>query len=290
MLTELYCTVDDFCKLIAEELGKKYLLGSEKSNNHSKFKLSEIVTIAVYYHYSGYKNFKSYYQKHVQVYLKKDFPSIPSYSRMIELKQEAMWVFALFAKALSASCTGISIIDSTALEVCNNRRIWKNKVFKGLAQRGKTSVKWFFGFKLHVTINDRGEIISFFITPGNVADGSCTVLEKITEKLWGKLIADMGYIGKTQELYQRGIQIIHRLRSNMRNKLISLFDKFLLRQRGIVETVFELLKDDFDLEHSRHRSIPAFFTNIFSVIIAYAFRPKKPFVNLEKFVIAKQLC
>ena len=100
----------------------------------------------------------------------------------------------------------------------------------------------------------------------------------------------MGYIGKTQELYQRGIQIIHRLRSNMKNKLISLFDKFLLRQCGIVETVFELLKDDFDLEHSRHRSIPSFFTNIFSVIIAYAFRPKKPFVNLEKFVIAKQLC
>ncbi len=281
MLTQLYCTIDDFCKMLEAELGKKRLLGSEKSKNHSKITISEIATIALFYHYSGYKNFKSYYINHVKIHLTKEFPKAPSYSRMVELKQDIFWILALLAKAFAGSCTGISIIDSTSLEVCHNRRIYRHKIFKGLADRGKTSVKWFFGFKLHITINHLGEIISFFITPGNVSDGNKDVLEKITKDIFGKLIADKGYVGHFQDLYERGITIIHGIRSNMKNQLVSLFDKFLMHQRGIIETVFGLLKEDFNLEHSRHRSIAGFFVNIFTVLVAYAFRPKKPAINLN---------
>ena len=282
MLTQLYCTIDDFCKLLEQELGTKRLLGSQKSKNQSKFTLSEIATVAIYYHYSGYKNFKIYYEKEIKIHLKNEFPNAPSYSRIVELKQTIFWFLALFSKAVSASCTGISIIDSTSLEVCNSKRIYRHKTFKNIAERGKTSVKWFFGFKVHMIINHLGEIISYFVTPGNVSDGNKDVLEKIMENIFGKVIADKGYVGKFKDFYKRGITIIHGLRSNMKNQLISLFDKLLLRQRNIIETVFGILKEDFNLEHSRHRSLSGFFINIFTTIAAYAFRPKKPALKMVK--------
>ena len=93
-----------------------------------------------------------------------------------------------------AECTGVSFIDSFSLNVCHNRRIYSHKVFKGIAQRGKTSVGWFYGFKLHIIINHGGEIISFYITSGNVADNNEKVLKKLTQKLFGKLYGDKGYI------------------------------------------------------------------------------------------------
>lgn len=282
MLTQLYCTIDDFCKLLEQELGTKRLLGSQKSKNQSKFTLSEIATVAIYYHYSGYKNFKFYYEKEIKIHLKNEFPHAPSYSRIVELKQTIFWFLALFSKAVSASCTGISILDSTSLEVCHPKRIYRHKTFKGFADRGKTSVKWFFGFKVHMIINHLGEIISYFVTPGNVADGNKDVLEKIMENIFGKVIADKGYVGKFKDFYNRGISIINGLRSNMKNQLISLFDKLLLRQRGIIETVFGILKEDFNLEHSRHRSLSGFFINVFTTIAAYAFRPKKPALKMIK--------
>jgi hypothetical protein len=281
MLTELYCIIDDFGKLLEKNLGEKKLLGSTKTRNIMTITLSEVATIALFYHYSGYKNFKSYYEKHVKVYLKNEFPNAPSYSRMVELKQDIFWFLALFVQALVASCTGISIIDSTSLEVCHSNRRYRHKTFKGLAQLGRTSVKWFFGFKLHTVINHLGQIISFYITSGNVADNDKDVLQKLTQNVYGKLVADKGYLGRFQDLYERGITLIHGIKSNMKNKLMPLFDKFLLRQRGIIETVFGILKADFDLEHSRHRSVKGFFINIFTALAAYAIRPEKPSINLK---------
>lgn len=285
MLTELYCIIDDFGKLLEKDLGEKKLLGSTKTKNIMTTTLSEIATITLFYHYSGYKNFKSYYEKHVKIYLKNEFPNAPSYSRMIELRQDIFWFLALFVQALAARCTGISIVDSTSLEVCLSSRRYRHKTFKGLAQSGKTSVKWFFGFKLHTIINHLGQIISFYITPGNVADNDKDVLQKLTQDIYGKLVADKGYLGRFQDLYERGITLIHGIRSNMKNKLMPLFDKFLLRQRGIIETVFGILKSDFDLEHSRHRSVKGFFIHIFTALAAYAIRPEKPSIDLNKALL-----
>lgn len=281
MLIQLYCTIDDFCKFLKKELNQKYLLGSIKAKNHSKIELSEVATIAIYYHYSGYKNFKTYYLKDIKIRLRSCFPNAPSYSRIVELKQEIFWFLALFQKVTSGSCTGISIIDSTSLAVCNVKRIYRHKTFKTIAGRGKTSVKWFFGFKLHTVINHLGEIISCYITPGNVFDGNKEVVNKVTENMFGKLLADKGYIGRFKDLYDRGITLIHGIRKNMKNKLISLFDKSLLRKRSIIETVFGLLKSDFNLEHTRHRSITAFFCNTLTALTAYNFRTKKPSICLK---------
>ena len=127
--------------MLEQELGKKRLLGGEKSKNQSKFTLSEIAAVAIFYNYSRYKNFKFYYEKEIKIHLRNEFPHAPSYSRIVELKQTIFWFLALFSKAVSASCTGISILGSTSLEVCNLKRIYRHKTFKNIAGKGKTSVK-----------------------------------------------------------------------------------------------------------------------------------------------------
>ena len=285
MLIELYCKIDDFGKFIQEGLGETKLLGSSKTRNVMKSTLSETATITLFYYYSGYKTFKSYYLNFVKIYLKKEFPNAPSYSRMVELKQDIFWFLALFIQSLAAPCTGISIIDSTSLEVCKVQRRYRHKTLKGLVKSGKTSMKWFFGFKLHMIINHLGQIVSFYITPGNIADNNKNVLNKLTQNICGKLVADRGYLGRFQDLYERGITLIHGVRSKMKNKLMPVFDKFLLRKRGIIETVFGILKSDFNLEHSRHRSVKGFFVHIFSALAAYALKPEKPYIDLNNALL-----
>ena len=66
--------------------------------------------------------------------------------------------------------TGISFIDSTPIRVCKNKRIKRNKVFVGLTQVGKSTMGYFFGVKLHIVINDKGELLNFVISPGNIDD------------------------------------------------------------------------------------------------------------------------
>ncbi len=88
--------------------------------------------------------------------------------------------------------TGIAFIDSTSIDVCHNKRIRRNKVFKGLAKSGKTTAGWFYGFKLHLIINELGEILSFQLTPGNASDTS--LVEILSKGIVGKLFGDKGYI------------------------------------------------------------------------------------------------
>lgn len=237
-----------------------------------KLSLSEIMTILIYWHLSGYKNFKAYYTKEVLVHLTQEFPNLVSYSRFIELIPYALLPLFVFAKCISAECNGKSFIDSTKLEVCRNQRISSHRVFKKLAQRGKTSVGWFFGFKLHLVTDEFGNIIDFTLTTGNAADNNQNVIDSIMQKISGILVGDRGYIGLFNYLFTQGIKLLHRLRANMKNKLISLEEKTLLRRRGsIIETTIGILKNHLSLEHTRHRSPINFLCHIFSCLISFVF-------------------
>ena len=277
MLVNIFCEMDDFCKLLAKETGVNFLGVDHKRGRKSKLTWSEILTIIVYYQYSGYKTFKHYYIKHVKKNLQNDFNSLVSYNRFVELMQHAVIPLMLYFKLTGrGKCTGISIIDSMKLCVCHIKRCYSHKVFKDLAAKGYSSTGWFFGFKIHFIINNYGEIIDIYLTPGNVADNNAHLIDKITKNIFGKLIGDKGYIGLFKQLFEKGIQLIHKLRSNMQNKLMSNFDRWLLKNRGTIESVGNILKNTFNLEHSRHRSFANFVTNIFSSLIAYNFKPKKP--------------
>jgi len=232
----------------------------------------------VHFHQSHYRNFKHYYKDYVCTQLNKDFPHLVSYNRFVELMSEVNVPLVALLVSLLADPTTANYIDSTKLVVCHNRRISRNKVFKGLAARGKSSMGWFFGFKLHIIVNEVGELVSFFVTPGNTADNNIEVVRELAKRMRGKLFADRGYISKDlfAKLWEQGVHLVTGIKRNMKNRLLPLIDKLMLRGRTIIETINDQLKNQEQIEHSRHRSPLNFGSNLLSGLIAYQLQPKKP--------------
>lgn len=281
-ITEIFCIVDEFCKEY-EEVIEKHLLGN-KSKRPFTMSQSEIITIMIVFQLSGFRTFKHFYQFYVQKHMTNEFPKTVSYNRFTELMQQHIMPLTLFLKTCClGKCTGISFIDSTPIRVCKNKRISRNKVFKGIATTGKSTMGWFHGFKLHIIINDQGEILNFTITQANVDDRQPLKNKRFIDKIFGKLFADKGYIGKdlAQLLFVDGIQLFTQIKNNMKNSLMSISDKILLRKRSVIETVNDELKNICQVEHSRHRSFTNFLTNLISGLIAYSFLPKKPSIKFQ---------
>jgi hypothetical protein len=254
--------------------------GSKKRLRDGQLSLSEMITIIIYFHQSHYRDFKSYYIEHVCKQLRSEFPNLVTYERFVARMPTVLGPLSAYLKSLYGKCSGISFIDSTTLAVCDNHRIHNNKVFEGVAERGKGSMGWFYGLKLHLVVNDRGEILSCQLTAGNVDDRKPVL--KLCKDLFGKLIADRGYISQAlleQLLETFGVQLITRIKSNMKNRLMPLVDKLLLRKRAIIESVVDQLKNVSQIEHSRHRSPINCFINILAGLIAYCHQPKKPDLN-----------
>ena len=270
-LVELFADVDDFCQFFEPRWERFQLTnGLRQRKRKANLSLSEIMTIMIYFHQSGYRFFKAYYQKHVLKHLREEFPGLVSYSRFVTLKRRAFVPLVFYLLSHRGKCTGISFVDSTPLKVCHNKRIKRNKVFAGVAARGKTTMGWFYGFKLHLVVNEHGEILSFQLTPGNVDDRK--PLPVLFEGLFGKVFADKGYISKDlfTKFLQENIQLITGIRKNMNNRLMELEDKILLRKRSIIETINDQLKNISQIEHSRHRSFTNFLINLLAGLIAYA--------------------
>jgi hypothetical protein len=286
-LVEIFFFTDEFCKEFNKTLeGVQLKSGSSKKTRNKPCKLSdsEVITILIAFHLGGYRNLKHFYLNYVQKVLKSEFSQTVSYNRFVELQQRALFPMIIFLKIMRiGSCTGLSFADSTSIKVCKNKRIFNHKVFAGIAQRGKTTMGYFFGFKLHLVVNDKGEILNFVITPGNVDDREPLNDARFLEKVYGKLFADKGYIGQKlfEQLFIEGIQLITGIRRNMKNCLMSISDKILLRKRSIIETINDELKNICQIEHSRHRSFGNFLTNLISGLLAYSFLPKKPSIKFE---------
>lgn len=281
-LLELYCDVDDFWQLFGQEWEQMLLAdGLKQRQRAGKLCPSEIMTILIYFHQMRYRDFKTYYTQFVQVYLRGEFPGLVSYNRFVELIPSVLVPLCAYLRSCYGDCAGISFIDSTPLAVCHNRRIMRHQVFAEVAQRGKNSVDWFYGFKLHLIVNDRGELLACRLTSGNVDDR--TPVPALATRLWGKLFGDKGYLSQplADQLRQRGIHLITRLKSNMKNRLIVLSDKLLLRKRSILETIVDQLKNISQIEHTRHRSLANFMVNVVAGLIAYCHQPKKPSLVLD---------
>lgn len=295
-LTEIFVKVDDFCQDFREDIAKatqKMLSGDKKTRNRkSKLSESEVISILIGFHLGTHKSLKGYYINYIQAHYRHLFPNLLSYNRFVEIQKKSAIPFMLFLKhCCMGECTGINFIDSTKLRVCNNKRIKRNKVFKNIAERGMSSMGWFFGFKLHLIINDKGELMSFYLTKGNVDDRNVTVCKSMTKSIFGKLFGDKGYISKSlfNLLFKDGIQLVTSVKKNMKNHLMSLADKILLRKRSLIETVNDELKNMCQIEHSRHRSVNNFLINVIGALAAYSFFPKKPSLNIHK-APSKQLC
>lgn len=288
-LISIFCDADDFCKEFESEW-KKMLLeqdsrligGGKRRNRKSELSLSEAITIVTMFHKSRHRTFKDYYERYVLAFLKPFFPNLLSYSRFINHMKTCLFPLFVFSQGCLGKCSGISFVDSTILTVCHARRINSHRVFKKTAKRGKTSTGWFYGFKLHLVINDVGEILAYMLSAGNIDDR--VPVPELSKSLFGKLFGDKGYISQELflKLYEKGLQIITRLKKNMKNKLMNLVDKILLRSRGVIESVNNKLKFDCQIEHHRHRSPLNFLVNLISGIVAYAYDTCKPTIQMSK--------
>ena len=241
-LDAIFCDIDNFCQKFEPSWHLQLISDGSKTRRRAKsLCLSEIMTILITFHQHHYRNFKHYYIDHVSVYWANAFPQLPalrvtrhaSYQRFIEWIPQTLMPLCVYLKQCFGACTGISFIDSTCLKVCwagdppssHNRRISGHKVFKNLAARGKTSVDWFFGFKLHLVANENGELLNITLTPGNIDDRK--PFPDLVSSLFGKIFADKGYVSQslaTQLFEDEGIDFFAKPRRNMKNKLMRLND------------------------------------------------------------------
>jgi hypothetical protein len=235
---------------------------------------SEVITILITFHINQYRNLKHYYIHHIQNYCRDDFPQTVYYNRFVELQEKALVPMVLFLQLCSiGKCSGISCVDSTPIRTCHIKRELSHKTFKGIATKGKSTVGWFYGFKLHTVINDRGEIIYFIITQASVDDRNPLKSKSFHDKVFGKIFADRGYVSRDlfEQLVINGIHLITKMRKNMKNSLMLLSDKILLRKRALIETVNDQLKNICLIEHTRHWSLKNFIAKLISGLIAYNF-------------------
>ncbi len=281
-VTEIYFLVDEFNQQFQKELSA-HVIGN-KSKRPPTLSSSEVMSIMILFHDKGYRCMKHFYTQYVQKHMTQMFPKTVSYNRFTELMQSVNLPLAIF---LQTCCmgenTGISFMDSTPIRVCKNKRIKRNKVFKNTAQLGKSTMGYFFGFKLHLVINEKGELLNFIITPGNVDDREPLKNKRFVAKLKGKLFGDKGYISSklAELLFVDGIQLITSIKKNMKNCLMQMSDKILLRKRAVIETINDELKNICQVEHSRHRSFGNFISNLLAGLVTYSFFSKKPAIKYE---------
>jgi hypothetical protein len=281
-VTEIFYIVDEFCRHFEASISPN-MLGNAPKRKPLMSK-SEVITLMVMFHSGCFRNFKHFYEHYVKVHMKSEFPNTVSYNRFTELMQASVFPLAVFMKTCClGDCTGISFVDSTPIRVCKNKRIGRNRVFRGIAQVGKSSMGFFFGFKLHIIVNEKGDILNFVITQGNVDDREPLKNERFIESIKGKLYADKGYLSKelVNLLFVDGLHLVTNIRNNMKNCLMELKDKIMLRKRSVIETINDELKNMCQVEHSRHRSFGNFITNLVSGLVAYSFFPKKPAIKFE---------
>ena len=243
--------------------------------------MSEIMTLVIAFHDSDYRTFKHFYRKEVCRHWRAEFPPLVSYQRLLECLPTVWVPLSAYLQTRLGHTRGIAFIDSLPLPVCHNRRIYSHQLFNALAQRGKSSRGWFYGFKLHFVINEEGDLLAVRFTPGNVDDR--VPVPEMVQQLFGKLFGDKGYIWQQlfDLLFAQDLHLVTKIKTTMKNKLMPLFDKILVRKRALIESVSDQLKNISQIEHTRHRSPANFLVNILAGLIAYTFREKKPSLNIR---------
>lgn len=277
-LTRIFCQIDDFCKEFSGYINARLLPSFNKKSPRGpacSLSDSEIMTILILFQSSGYRNFKTFYIGFLSNYFQSAFPELPTYNRFIQIMNRVIFPLILFSQLNSGKRTGIYYVDSTCLPVCNLKRSKRHKTFEEIAQYGRTSVGWFFGLKLHLVINNHGELIAFKITRANQHDAKAC--ESLLKTLNGLVFGDKGYLGKElfSRLLKNGLKLITRVRKNMKAPALSSLEKQLLNQRGIIETVIGHLKHRYQVWHTRHRSIINAMTHLMAAIAAYVIEPLK---------------
>jgi Transposase DDE domain len=212
-IVTIFCDMDDFCRsLLTERLSLLPSGSAPRSSRANSLSWSEVMTILVWFHASHDRTFKHFYLGSVLPGKRAEFPGLPRYTRLVELIPMTLLPLCADLPTRKGQPTGIQFIDSLPIRVCHNRRIPWHQVFAGLAQRGQGSRGWFYGFKLHLVIHERGEVLGLTLTPGNIDDRR--PVARLVRQLWGKLFGDRGYMGQElfEQLWTEGVPLITKLK------------------------------------------------------------------------------
>ena len=291
-IIKLFCLVDNFTNQFELLCSQKRLAYRKKRIRNRPYRtcLSEIMTILLLFHQSNYRTFKHFYLNEMKIKWAYLFPNLVKYPRFVQLMSEAFFPMFCFVKKHQGKWTDLQFVNSTVLTCCHIKRASSHRTFRRHARWGKTTVGYFFGFKLHLIINQQAEIVAFRLTAGNVDDRQ--PVPEMVQKVRSRLFADRGYISEKlrETLFKKGVILITKLK---KNKLMHLYDKLVLRKRAIIESVYNLLKSSCQIEHHRHRSPWNFLSNLFSGLAAYCLNPNKPklyFSNQELSEIRSSHC
>jgi hypothetical protein len=277
ILVHLFCLVDD---LVSEIQTNQLNPPTQNSRGRTAVLCSsEIVTLGILYQWSGIKSVKGFYEtaKHHKLY-QQAFPAWPSYKIFVE-QMNLQSTLALNILVILLACNRtthtqrkqhLQFVDATPLPVCKNKRISSHKVAKEVAELGKSSTGWFYGFKLHITCNEQGELLSVTITPGNTDDR--TPLKKLFKHLKGIVVGDAGYVSeKWKEYFEKiGIHLFTATKKTMK-KLMTKLQHCLLKRRQRIESVFHVLKDNLNMVSSLPRSVNGHFARYIYGLVAYCF-------------------
>ena len=270
LLILIYSFVDDFIKSITQDL--QYAPPTKTFN----LTIAELVSLAIFRYLMGFKTWKEFY-KFIKTYHQQDFPNLPKYGNFLRAMNRLSFFayfmqqgFLNFFKKITKR-RDIKFVDSTKLKVCRNKREFTHQVCKNIARKGKSSIGWFYGFKLHIICNELMQILEFTITPGNTDDREG--LEMIWNDIFGMIIADAGYIGKKRQekAFNLGKRLLTAVKANMK-KMMTFMQHILLKLRQRVETVYSVLKLRLGIETTLPRSPLGYFAHYIWCILAYQFK------------------
>lgn len=280
-LVEIFVKSDDFCKSLVQRQVSEHSQNNTFIDKTGQLSTAEMMSIVIFYHHSGIRCFSGYYKHVLAVHFSADFPDLCSYNRFVQkMPRLAFILYAFLFLACLSPATEANYIDATKLVVCHNKRIFNHQVFQGFASRGKSSTGWFYGFKIHAIVNQEGDLVHCQFTTGKVADNDQDLLRTMANYFQGKVYGDKGYIAAIKgELKDKGLDIISKVRKNMKKQKISQKEAYYLRHRGRIESCFERMKAFCNMEHSRHRSTKNLIVNLLAGLIAYTFLDKKPSIQ-----------
>jgi hypothetical protein len=282
-LLELFAMAMIFGKTILPDSEEQQLQSGQRQRRRGQLWLTEIMTHVIHFHQVRFRDFKIYYLDYVQQYLSSEFPHLVSYNRFVELMAAALVRLSAYLQSCYGACTGIAFIDSTTLAVCDNRGIGQHRVLRHLAQHGKNSMGWFYGFKLHLGVNKRGKLLSRRLSRGNIDDR--TLVPKLVHRLFDCLYSDKGYLSQAQvkQLFETHcLYSVTKVRHNMKNPLLPLSDR-LMCKRAPLEILADPLKSISRIEHIHYHIFTNFYVNLLAGLIAYCHKPKKPTLYLDLY-------
>lgn len=275
LLISIYCFVEDFHVVILRTIRFSVIRPSQghpptKTRNLS---LAELVTLVLFKQFTGHKTWKAFY-RYIKTYHSQDFPQLPEYQNFVgamnALSPYAMIMTTAFCSFFrkQTKTQELKIADSTKLAVCNIKREFSHKVCKGLARKSKSTMGWFYGFKLHIVCNQLMQILECTILTATVDDRAA--LELIWAHIFGLIVADAGYLGKNRADKARahGKILFTAVKANMK-KLMTDWQHDLLKARQIIETVFSVLKLRLGIETSLPRSPLGYFAHYAWCLAAY---------------------